>query len=509
MLSLNELSRIARLLNGRVLGHRIDKLVQADESRLQLSLYGPAPDGGGAQKCHLVFCCAPGFGRVSELARKEKAPPGVPRFVQYLKPRLLGAKLVEVALHPEERQLSLGFEASEGRFELLLSLMGNRSNLYLLDAERCVLACQRPLDKTRRTLSIGEPWHDPPRRDDAAEEPLGEDRFSAVADDAYLAEIERHYEERESRQRGESRSQKVNQVLRKELKLAKRRLERIESELAEANDASRLQREGELLKGSLAQVPAKTGEFVARDYATGEEVRIGLDPALSPQENLQALFKRYQKLVRRLQKAGGQVDAARERVVLLESLAATNAELSPDEPDFETFEKRPEIRALLRKHARPKPSPAAPSEEPKLPAALRGVARRLLPRRYRSLDGLEIWVGRSDEGNDHLSTRLARGNDLFFHLDGAPGSHVVLRTQGRGDPPSDSLLDAAELAVHFSKARNATRADVHIVAIKQVRKPKGAKRGLVVVTGGKSLDLRREPARLKRVLDARIEDPGS
>ena len=507
MLSRNELSRAARLLEGRLAGHRVEKIVQANEHRLQLSLYGPSAQGDGKQKCHLVFCCAPGLGRVSELDSKEKAPADVPRFAQYLKPRLRGAKLVEVALHPRERQLSLGFEASEERFELLLSLMGNRSNLYLLDGEGHVLACQRPLDKTRRTLSIGALWHDPPRREGDAEESPGEDRFEAISDDAYLLAIERHYAEREGRQRDESRSQKVSQVLRKELKLAKRRLGRIEDELAEANDASRLQREGELLKGSLAKVPAKAHEFVARDYATGEEVRIGLDPALSPQENLKALFKRYQKLVRRLQKAGGQVDAARERVASLEALAARSAQLSPDEPDFEAFEKEPEIRDLLRKHAPTVAPREAPADEPKLPAALRGVERRLLPRRYQSLDGLEIWVGRSDEGNDHLSTRLARGNDLFFHLDGAPGSHVVLRTGGRGDPPSDSLLDAAELAVHFSKARNATRADVHVVAIKQVRKPKGAKRGLVVVTGGKSLHLRREPARLKRVLDARIEGP--
>ena len=135
-----------------------------------------------------------------------------------------------------------------------------------------------------------------------------------------------------------------------------------------------------------------------------------------------------------------------------------------------------------------------------------GSPRRLHPRRYRSADGLEIWVGRSDEGNDHLSTRLARGRDLFFHLDGAPGSHVVLRTEGRLDPPSESLVDACELAVHFSKGKHAGRADVHIVPIKNVKKPKGAKRGLVYVSGGRTLHLRREPARLERLLASRIDE---
>src|SRR5690606_12448096 len=131
---------------------------------------------------------------------------------------------------------------------------------------------------------------------------------------------------------------------------------------------------------------------------------------------------------------------------------------------------------------------------------------RLVPRVYTSADGLEIWVGRNDEGNDLLTTRLARGNDLFFHLDASPGSHVVLRTEGRPDPPSASLLDACGLAVHFSKARRATSAVVLVAPIKNVHKPKGAKPALVYVSGGRHVRLRRDPARLARLLRGADED---
>jgi predicted ribosome quality control (RQC) complex YloA/Tae2 family protein len=143
---------------------------------------------------------------------------------------------------------------------------------------------------------------------------------------------------------------------------------------------------------------------------------------------------------------------------------------------------------------------------PGLPAAYRDQPRKLHPRRYRTAAGLEIWVGRSDEANDFLTTRLARGKDLFFHLAGAPGSHVILRTEGRDDPPSEAVLDACELAVHYSKQKNAGSAEVHVVPIKNVKKPRGAKPGLVYVTGGRSLHLRRESSRLERVLAARIDD---
>jgi predicted ribosome quality control (RQC) complex YloA/Tae2 family protein len=104
-----------------------------------------------------------------------------------------------------------------------------------------------------------------------------------------------------------------------------------------------------------------------------------------------------------------------------------------------------------------------------------------------------------------LTTRLARGNDLFFHLEGYPGSHVVLRTEGRTDPPPKSILDACELAVHYSKMKNADRADVHMAPIKNVKKPKGAKPGLVYVRSGKTVHLKRDPKRLQNILASRLD----
>ena len=115
-------------------------------------------------------------------------------------------------------------------------------------------------------------------------------------------------------------------------------------------------------------------------------------------------------------------------------------------------------------------------------------------------------MGKNDDGNDYLTTRLARGKDLFFHLEGSPGSHVVLRTEGREDPPPEALLEAAELAVHFSSQKGSGRADVHVAAIKDVSKPKGAKPGLVHVHRGRTLHLRRDPARLERILGARLDE---
>src|SRR5712691_2136580 len=134
------------------------------------------------------------------------------------------------------------------------------------------------------------------------------------------------------------------------------------------------------------------------------------------------------------------------------------------------------------------------------------IPKRLLPQRYRSIDGLEIWVGRSDEGNDYLTTTLACGSDVFMHVEGSPGSHVILRTGGDKEPPHESLLDACALAVHFSKQKGQQRVNVHVAAIKSVRKPASAKPGLVSVQHGQTIRFRQDPQRLERILAARIKE---
>ena len=221
---------------------------------------------------------------------------------------------------------------------------------------------------------------------------------------------------------------RLAKALRKERKAAERRAQRIETDLTEAERTSELQRHGELLKVVIGDVRPGMSEMVAVDPATGEEVAIPLDPALSPRENLEATFKRYQKLIRRLTKAGAQADEARaalDRIGALQALLERAREQGAEA--VEALAASDAAARLLRKHGGARPAEGTlPSKRPRK-GPFEGLPRRLHPRRYRSADGLEIWVGRSDECNDYLSTRLARGRDLFFHLDGAPGSQACRR----------------------------------------------------------------------------------
>ena len=504
VLSLAELRRAARAVERRFAGFRVERIAQPDAFRVALTFHGRADgDDRSGRRC-LVLSCDPAFARVGELERAPASAERPPAFLQFLRPRIEGARLRSARIAGEDRQLVLVFDGADASFDVLLSLLGRRSNCYVIASDGRLLAAQRPLEQTRRSLRIGEPWEAPP--EPAPRE--GDDRFAAEDDDALLRAIEAAYAGSEDERTSDALGARVAKALRKERKAAEKRVERIDAELAEAEHAGDLQRHGELLKGALARVEPGMREIEVADYATGEPVRIPLDPALSPKQNLEATFKRYQKLIRRLAKAGAQSEEARAGLAALTALEdELSARVAANDADgVARLAERADVAKLVRKHlAEVPPAAALPAKRaPKGP--FDEVPRRLQPRRYRSADGLEIWVGRSDEGNDHLSTRLARGNDLFFHLDGAPGSHVVLRTEGRSDPPSESLLDACELAVHFSKFRNAGSADVHVAPIKNVKKPKGAKRGLVYVTGGRSIRLRREEARLARLLASVVPD---
>ena len=125
------------------------------------------------------------------------------------------------------------------------------------------------------------------------------------------------------------------------------------------------------------------------------------------------------------------------------------------------------------------------------------------PHRFEAEDGTIILVGRNDEENDRLSTRLASGNDYFFHVRGLPGSHVIVRLERGAELTQTALLDAAHLAVFYSKLKGRDTGEVSYTRCKYVRKPKGYPPGKVTISGEKTIRLHVDPARLQRLLEAK------
>ena len=504
MMSLCELRRAVAILDRDCAGARLDKIVQPDARRVVLSLYR-----AGRGDAHLLFCIEPQSARLSMIASRPAAPPTPPGFAQLLRARLGGAHVVGARIVGGDRQAALRFEGEAGVFELLLAILGPRTNLHLLDAEGRVLGALRPLAETRRDLALGSPWKSPASKPPSE----GEDRFAAEPDERFFATLEALAAAREGAQETDTLQRRIERALRRALAAIERKVLLLCGDAAAGDVAAALRHQGELLKGAVGSIKRGAREVRVRDFASGEEVAIPLDPVLSPRDNLEALFAKARKAERRAERAlreSGEAEARRDALVALR--AEFDALAAGDVATVAAFAERPEVARLLARFAAESAaaiSAAAPAESaPKRRVWRLGkqeIPARLAPRVYRSSSGLEIWVGRSDEGNDLLSTRLARGNDLFFHLEASPGSHVVLRTEGRSDPPAEAVLEAAEIAVHFSKHRKVTEAHVTVAPIKGVSKPRGAKPGLVYVTGGKSLRLRRDPRRLERVLTSRTD----
>ena len=504
MLSLVELRRVAEWLERTRRGARVDKIVQTEDASLVLGLAGsdalPPQD-----RLLLQLCARPGVARIGALRAMPRAPAVAPQLAQWLRAHAEGARLRSVQIEGADRQVRLRFDTRAEKLSLLFSILGPRSNVYALDAEERVVASARPLAETRRDLALGQAWRAPPGGPPSE----GSDRFAAEPDDELLAAIERHYAEREEHAEEASLARRVAQVLRKQRAAIERKQRLAAEDAAAGAKAAEWKRFGELVAANLATLRPGSAALQARDFATDEAVVVPLDAKLTPAENKDEYFRRARKAERTARKAAQEVAEAALRLGEHAALEARVAAAGDDAEALARLARESELARLLERFA---PQPAMGAAQPEHKAREWRIGKTVLPTRltpkvYRTADGLEVWVGKNDEGNDVLSTRLARGTDLFFHLEGNPGSHVVLRTEGKGeDAPPASVLDAAELAVHFSRAKNATRASVHVAPIKYVSKPSGAKPGLVYVSRGKTIQLRREPERLARVLAARVEE---
>lgn len=240
-----------------------------------------------------------------------------------------------------------------------------------------------------------------------------------------------------------------------------RQYDALARELERAAALDRLRWEGEMIFGYLHEIqPGQRAVIV-------DNQTIKLDPDISPVENAQARFREYDKakgalagVPERLAATEGQLRYVDETIALLELAEGYEA--------IAAMEREVEEQGLL------KPTGGKTGRGP-----------RSAPLRLTSSDGLPIVVGRSAGQNDEVTFRIARPDDLWLHVKDWPGAHVVVHVAG--DVPDQTLLEAAGLAVYFSRARTATAAEVILTQRRHVRKVPGGPPGLVTVHNERSI----------------------
>jgi predicted ribosome quality control (RQC) complex YloA/Tae2 family protein len=241
---------------------------------------------------------------------------------------------------------------------------------------------------------------------------------------------------------------------------------------------------GEVLKVNLPAVQRGAESVTLPNIFGGPDLKIPLQKAKSPAENMRAYFKQYQKALRGTEEVARRIAAEEKSLSKMSDVDAQIA--AADAAGLALIEARLQEQGLFPR-----------------PVKMREVVRseKKGPKHFVSADGLDILVGRNAEENEGLSLRLARGNDAWFHAEDRAGAHVVVRLPSGTEIPQETLLDAATLAAYHSKLRGRPVAEVTWTLAKWVTRARHAPTGTVIVQKGKTIRLKVEPARLERLME--------
>jgi predicted ribosome quality control (RQC) complex YloA/Tae2 family protein len=413
----------------------------------------------------------------------EKAAHAPSHFALVLRKALGGGRLTSVLKDEGDRVVHFSFVVESATGEehaasLVAQLTGRTSNLFLLDSSGRVVDSLRAARGEGQ--EVGDVYAAPVSTARPATErkpspiPRGEFRSPSEAADVY-------YRGLESERAFQSRASAASARLRQEISRRRKLQANLARDLAAHGDADEHKRAGDLLLANIGTAE-RLGRIVrVRDYYAEDAplVEMEVDENRSLQEEAAERFARYtkakraaQEIAQRLEATELELSALEERREVLEEIIAER-----DEAALEAFEGEAK-GGKAQQSARGKRKPGTKGEADAIP----GV------RRYRSSDGYEILVGRGSRDNDHLTFRVARSQDTWLHAADYPGSHVVVRNQRRGeDIPHRTLLEAAQLAARFSRAREDSKVAVNYTLRKFISKPKGAAPGLVYLSSFKTL----------------------
>ncbi len=465
---------------GTYVGARVKSVHQDDRHVFRLAL---EPRRG---RVDCVIDLDPDF---AYAALQEPTPaPGEPTpLANALRAHLQRAKLTGAEAVLGERVLALQFERGGTTSSLVVELFGKQANLYLLDAASTVLLTPRGEAAARRGAAVGDgftPTAPAPER--AASEP-------AEAAEGVSARILDLRAEVTAGGTSTDRETRIRRALRKLQKTLDKRVRALDAQAAQVDEAARLEERGELLRASFHLLRPGQARVVVPDHTQDPpvDVEIELDPKSSPGEQVQRLFQRAKKNRRAVAHATAALPAMQAALVTTRDLLAR-------------LESEP-LPELVDEWLGTAPEPVVRSvtgawDMPAATAAPKGPPKRVPWRAYVSADGWEIRVGKSARDSDLLTTRQSRPHDLFLHARSVPGAHVIVPTERGKSVPKETLLDAAELACLNSKASGAEVCEVDYVECRYVRKPRGAKPGLVALARSKTLRLRRDEGRRKRLL---------
>jgi len=289
-----------------------------------------------------------------------------------------------------------------------------------------------------------------------------------------------------------SLKKELSKIFNKNIDKIKSKMNDYERKIREVENCENYKLNGELIKSNLSSIKRGVKEIALINYFSPnrEYISIPLNSKLTPLQNAQVYFKKYRKIKDSYHTIFNFLKdnrAVYEKLHDLQSLY-----LQPDQSYSELMKIKHQLIKLgyikkIKKRIKKKKKEISS------------------PTKYISKNGWNIFVGKNSKQNDLLTLKLASGNDVWLHVKNINGSHVIIKNKGMGQtPPLDTLIEAASLAVYFSKAKNENKVQVDYTLKKYVKKPKNAKPGMVIYSQEKCLFISLDLKIVKNILSRKL-----
>jgi len=407
---------------------------------------------------HLYVNLASGEERLHSIKTKMPKEEKMMRFVQLLRSRVLGAKILSATQVSENRIVLLRLSKDAEVFHLYIKLWGQAANIILADEKDAIIDVF--YRRKGRNEMPKETFILPCKREQTKIFSVREYDHTLSFNEA----IEKEYANSVVTHSLPMLRDEVERVFAKKIERLQKLITQLEKKEMEFEKCEDLLASGHLLVSNIHNVPKGVSSVRLFDYTTNAEIEIKLNPLQSPQENAQSYYTQYKKAVSGHEKVKAEVLQYKEEIEMLKCECQKLVAFEDPVVLFRLLEKmkREDTQSVLK------------------------TARQCGLRFF--VDGWTILVGRSAKENDELLRHCVKGNDTWLHTRDYSGGFVFIKSQGASKSvPKHVLIAAGNLAVFYSKARKAGEADLYKTQVKNLRRAKGAPLGTVLPTNEKNI----------------------
>jgi len=454
-------------------GSYIQKLKQPDFESLIFDLYNKS------ERFSLYVNLSSGKTRIHRLTRNIGSAIKLQRFAQFLRSHIMGGKILSAYQLGRERIVKITVTKGGEATHLWIRLWGGASNVIATDREDTILDAfyRRP---KRGEISGGKynPETDMESLSISGKSKKEYSVRSIPGEGSFNQKIEQYYFEKEEKEKTTRQRDKLLQIFNQRESRLLSALEKLEYQYKNYENFEQYKQFADIIQSNLHNIKKGDPWLTAENfYNDNETVCIQLDPALTPAQNAEKYYKQYHKSKSGLLRLKGELEWHNRELAKLVS----------------------QKEKLLAENDHRRISAFLESESP---GQAKAHLEKLPGIRFQSGDFI-ILVGRTAKESDELLRRFVNGNDIWMHVRDYPGGYVFIKNKPGKSIPLENLLDAGNLALYYSKGKNSGKGDLFYTKVKNLRRAKHGKYGMVIPTQEKNLTIKLDLKRIERLRNSR------